>query len=142
MRPSLLGLMALAACQPGPSGPVTETGALEPGDLRLASGEFYDGFSIQAREGQWIRVEVVAEGFDPYLILRSPAEEQSEVDDSDESDTRRTEIAVRATESGQWVALVTSFAPAATGTYSATIEVTDQAPVGAVDASQGPTIEV
>lgn len=142
MRLILLGLLALAACQPGPSGPVTETGALEPGDLQLASGEFYDGFSIQAREGQWIRVEVVADGFDPYLILRSPAEEQSEVDDSDASDTSRTQIAVRAGESGQWVALVTSFAPASTGTYSVTIGVTDEPPVGVVDDSQGPTIEV
>ena len=141
MRLLLLGLLALAACQTGAPGPITETGALEDDDLQLTSGELYDGFEVQAREGQWIRVAVVADGFDPYLIVRSPTEQQSEVDDSDEGDTRRTELAVRATESGRWTALVTSFAPGSTGTYSVTIEVTDEAPAG-LDDGRGPTIEV
>lgn len=138
----LLVLLALSACQSSPQGPVAEAGALEDGDLQLASGEFFDAFDVRAREGQWIRVEVVAEGFDPYLILRSPTEEQSEVDDSDEADTTRTEMAVRAGESGRWEVLVTSFAPGATGSYRLTTEVTDAPPPGhGGNADQGPTIE-
>ena len=128
MRPFLLGLLALGACRPGPQGPLAEDGTLGDGDLQLDTGEFFDAFEVRAREGQWIRVEVAAEGFDPYLILRGPDREQSEVDDSDEGDTTRTEMAVRATESGRWTVVVTSFAPGATGAYRVTAEVTDAAP--------------
>lgn len=148
MRALLPLLLCLAACQSGPTGPVTEAGSLEAGDMTLASGEFYDSFSVNAREGQWIEVEVIADGFDPYLILRSPSEEQSEMDDSEEGDTSTTRMAIRAPESGRWLALVTSYAPGGTGTYTVTYSVSDQAPTGLTpdpassDSSEAETIDV
>lgn len=125
---ALVLLLGLAACQPTASGPVTATGRLEAGDPTLASGEWYDGYTVAAREGQWITFRVQAEGFDPYLILRSPTDEQTEVDDSDPVDTSSTQLSVEATASGQWIGVVTSYAPGESGPYTVTYHVTDAPP--------------
>lgn len=140
-------LLFAAACESGPTGPVTETGTLEAGDMTLGSGEFYDIYTFSVREGQWIEMEVTARGFDPYLILTSPDESQSEVDDSEEGDTATTRMAIRAGESGRWIGVVTSYAPGGTGSYTVTYRVSDTAPSGVsspvlADSTGGETIQV
>ena len=136
MRPIVASAfaLALAACSSGPAEPVTEAGALEEGDTTLGTGELYDAYTTYAREGQWIRVSVQAQGFDPYLIVRSPSEAQSEVDDSEEGDETQVSIDVRADASGRWTTMVTSFAPGETGAYTVTTHVTDEPPPGATAA--------
>ncbi len=93
------------------------------------------------REGQWITVTVTTDRFDPYLIVRSPGLEQSEIDDAG-SDTGATRMSVRAGESGRWEVLVTSYAPGETGDYTLTYHVTDAAPADAVAPDAGETITV
>ena len=134
---ALIAALFVSGCGSAPEGPVTETGALEAGDLSLASGELYDSYPLTAREGQWITVTVTTDRFDPYLILRSPSQEQSEIDDS-QSDPTTTRMSVRAGESGRWEALVTSFAPGETGAYTVTYHVTDAAPPDAVTPDTAP----
>lgn len=131
MRLPLFALVGLAACSSAPSGPVTESGSLEVGDMTLQSGEYYDEFSVSAAEGQWIEVEVSAEGFDPYLIVRSPSGSQSDMDDSEAGNTTSTRSVLRADEGGSWDIIVTSYAPGGTGTYSVTYSVADAMPPGA-----------
>ena len=135
-----LAVAVLAGC--GPAGPVTEFGALEDGDPTLTSGEWYDGYAVTAREGQWISVVVTADGFDPYLILQSPGEGQSEVDDSDAGDTTTTRLAVRADASGRWEVVVTSYAPGESGRYTVTYGVSDERPTDGEAAPPGGTITV
>ena len=141
MRPLLLGLVALGACGGEPEGPVVRSGALEAGDRQLDSGEYADAFVVRASQGQWLRVEVVADGFDPYLIVRGPDRAQTEVDDSDPDDLTRAELAVRAAEAGRWTVVVTSFAPGATGTYRVTTTVSDTPPLSPAEPDR-PTITV
>ena len=100
------------------------------GDMTLQSGEYYDEFSVSAAEGQWIEVEVSAEGFDPYLIVRSPSGSQSDMDDSEAGNTTSTRSVLRADEGGSWDIIVTSYAPGGTGTYSVTYSVADARPGG------------
>ena len=131
MRLALAAAFLLAACAPGPTGPTTESGALEDGDMTLSSGEFFDPFTVRVSEGQWISVEVTAEGFDPYLIVRSPSGPQSDTDDSETGNTASTQSVVQATEAGRWDVIVTSYAPGETGSYTVTYEVTDVMPASA-----------
>lgn len=137
--PSLALLLAVAACSPGPAGPTTQSGTLEVGDMTLRSGEFFDPYAVRVTEGQWITVAVSTEGFDPYLIVRSPSGVQSEVDDSATGNTTSTQSVLRASEAGRWDVLVTSYAPGETGAYTVTIEVTDERPPGALTPPGPPT---
>lgn len=137
MRLLTLALAAsLAACSSASDGPVTEAGSLDASDRTLQSGEYFDQYRVTASEDQWIRVEVTAEAFDPYLIVRSPSGVQSDVDDSESGNTTTTTSVIRASEGGRWDVIVTSYAPGGTGSYSVTYEVTDVMPEGA--APRGP----
>ncbi len=125
-------LLSFAACQPAaPAGPVTESGVLELGDITLASGEYYDEYSVSAQTDQWLTVKVDAEGFDPYLIVLLPDGERSEIDDSEEANTTSVETVVRATSAGTHDIVVTSYEPGESGSYQITYEVSDTAPAGA-----------
>lgn len=114
---------------------MTESGTLELGDLTLTSGEYYDSYTVSADEGEWLSVNVVANGFDPYLIIQTPSGEQSDLDDSEESNTTSVQTVLRAQESGTWDINVTSYEPGETGTYDITYEVSDTAPAGAASSS-------
>ena len=138
---ALVAVLAVAGCSSAPSDPVSATGSLEAGDASLASGEFYDEYPLMAREGQWITVTVTTDRFDPYLIVRSPSQEQSEIDDAG-GDAGTTRMSVRAGESGRWEVLVTSYAPGETGDYTVTYHVTDSAPAEAVAPGSGETLTV
>lgn len=136
--PLAVPLIALAACTTrAPAGPTTEAGVLERGDLTLQSGEYFDAFAVTASGGQWITVEVTARDFDPYLIIRSPSGEQSDIDDSEHGNTTTTRSILRASEAGQWDILVTSYAPGESGAYSVTYEVSDERPADALDTVLG-----
>ena len=120
--------VALAACTSSPSGPVVETGALERGDATLTSGEYADRFTARLDEGQWLRVTLDAQGFDPYLVVRFPNGQQSDLDDSTPGDTTSVTMVMRAQEAGQFEILATTFRPGESGTYRLTYEVTDTEP--------------
>ena len=134
--PVLAALVVLAACGPAtPVGPVTESGSLEVGDLTLTSGEYYDSYTVTMDENEWLSVNVVADGFDPDLIIQTPSGEQSDLDDSEESNTTSVQTVIRAQESGTWDINVTSYEPGETGSYEITYEVSETAPAGAASSS-------
>ena len=105
-------------------GPVETAGALEPGDDTLATGELVDTHTVEAEPGQWVRVEVAAEGFAPYLILHSPDGVQTDVPGG----ARAAATAFVAPVAGRWEVLVTSAAPGGAGPYTLVVEVADAPP--------------
>ncbi|MEM0961985.1 MAG: hypothetical protein AAGK21_05505 [Bacteroidota bacterium] len=123
----------------GPPPPEERSGTLEDGDDTLQSGEYMDTFEVTAREGQWIRTELISGEFDPYLIIYSPTGEQTDVDDSSLGNTSMTKSIVEVTESGEWTILVTSFEPGESGAYDLTFEVLDERPG---DADEGTQVDV
>lgn len=128
-------LFVFCACEPAPTGPISESGDLGLGDLTLSSGEYYDSYPISVGENQWLSVNVVADGFDPYLIIRTPSGNQSELDDSEESNLTSVQTVIRAQEGGTWDVAVTSYEPGETGSYTMTYEISDTAPAGAASST-------
>ncbi|WP_412063160.1 hypothetical protein [Rubrivirga sp. IMCC45206] len=112
------------------------TGTLQDGDDTLVSGEFLDPYEVIAREGQWIRAQVLSGDFDPYLMVLSPTGDQTEVDDSAAGNTSMTKAVLEATEAGKWTIVVTSFAPGETGDYELTFDVLDTRPDDADEGQQ------
>lgn len=112
------------AARPAPSAGGGETerfsGALDDGDETLDDGEFVDTYEIEAAAGQTITVDLAGSGFDTYLILRAPSDEQTDNDDLD-GDTARSQIVHEATESGTWTVGVTSYEAGETGAYRLTV---------------------
>lgn len=129
----------LAACNSAPDGPVTETGELATGDLTLNGGEFYDRYTVRLKEGQWLKMDLRSTGFDPYLVLRTPGGEQSDMDDSTPGDTTHVELIHHATAAGQFEVIATSYASGETGAYTLVYEVTDAEPAsGATTTATAP----
>ena len=126
-RPALTPLPVLAALLVGAGcarGPVETAGALEPGDDTLATGELVDTHTVEAEPGQWVRVEVAADGFAPYLILHSPDGVQTDVPGG----ARAAATAFVAPVAGRWEVLVTSATPGGAGAYTLVVEVADAPP--------------
>lgn len=124
----------LAACNSAPAGPVTETGDLATGDLTLTGGEFQDNYTVRAKSGQWIKVDLRSTAFDPYIILRTPSNQQSENDDHG-GDRNHSQVVYQVTEDGQFQIIATSFATGETGAYTLVYEVTDAQPAASAGAA-------
>lgn len=125
-RPAPVATLLLSLLAAGCSGgPVETAGALEPGDDTLATGELVDTHTVKAEPGQWVRVEVAAEGFAPYLILHSPDGVQTDVPGG----ARAAATAFVAPVAGRWEVLVTSAAPGGAGAYTLVVEVADAPPM-------------
>lgn len=102
-------------------------GELSVGDPTLSSGEYIDTYKFEGKAGQTVVIDLQADGFDPYLILRSPSGEQTENDDWEGSSTHaRMELTL--TENGNHRVTVTSFKKGDTGTYRLQIPGGEDAP--------------
>jgi hypothetical protein len=103
-----------------------ETGTLASGDRTLASGQYYDEYQIEAREGDIVAF-LMSYDFDPYLILIPPAGDSFQNDDfGGSSYLSRLEVPVGRKISGSntvpaagtWKVRVTSHEPGETGEYA------------------------
>ena len=65
-------------------------GELESGDDTLTSGEFVDSYEFEGSPGQHVAIDLRSSAFDTYLILKDPAGEQTENDDSDDGSASAT----------------------------------------------------
>ena len=117
------GGVASVALQPG----LGEYGYLDHGDNVLEAGEYCDHFTFEGRAGAFAVVELRAETFDPYLIVRAPSGEQLENDDF-EGDASRAVVAFRIQESGTYTVGVTSYQALETGIYGLLLEIQADAP--------------
>ncbi len=105
--------------------PQTQTGELAAGDRTLDTGELADSYPLTVQAGQTVVVDVRTDGeLDPYVILRAPSGAQEENDDY-ESSVTHSRVEHVATESGSYDAIVTSYEPGETGSYTATLTVRD-----------------
>ncbi|MGB3543134.1 hypothetical protein [Rubrivirga sp.] len=122
------------------------SGTLVAGDVTLETGEFMDSYNILAREGQWIKAEVVSGDFDPHIMVISPTGVQTDVDDSALENTSMTKAILEASEGGEWTVIVTSFEPGESGSYELAYGALDEEPEDAAEGTQvvpdeDPTIE-
>jgi hypothetical protein len=106
------------------SGAFAQTGALEPGDLRLNSGEYYDLFSYETTSPVTLAIELTSESFDVYLILLDAS--NAVVAEFDDTEGFATDIreSVTLENPGSYTLVVTSAFAGETGRYSLRISET------------------
>ena len=98
-------------------------GRLESGDDTLGSGEFVDRYEFEGSPGQHVAIDLRSSAFDTYLILKDPAGEQTENDDTDDGgDVGHSIVEADLTEAGTYQVLVTSYETGENGAYSLTID--------------------
>lgn len=95
-------------------------GELSANDTRLNTGEYFDEQSFEWAVGTSLRIEARSGDFDAYLIVKSPAGEQRDNDDSSPGVTNAG-IDYLVSESGTHRVLVTSYRAGETGAYELAI---------------------
>ena len=119
-------------------------GVLEEGDLTLDSGEYQDGYVIDAQAGQMVSVALASSAFDPYVALQLPDGSFVQNDDWEgRSDLSRVDLL--APETGRYRVLATSYRAGVSGAYQVQVSLGDGlvaqvAP--AVPSGQGRTLGV
>lgn len=104
---------------------IERDGRLESGDETLTTGEFVDTYEFEGSPGQHVAIDLRSAAFDTYLILKDPAGEQTENDDSDDGGgVGHSAIEADLTEAGTYRVLVTSYESGENGAYSLTIDPT------------------
>lgn len=103
----------------------THRGTLEAGDVQLTEGEYFDQYSVEARAGQRIIVDLRSPDFDTYLILEAPGGEAERNDDYDE-DTMHSHVEMVAPEDGSYAITVTTFSAGSIGDYVVRVVVVDE----------------
>jgi len=93
----------------------TVSGALQPGDPTLGSGEYVDTFTFQGQRGQRVAVELTSSAFDAYTMLTTPSGEQIDNDDGEDGTNSRLDTVL--SETGEYSVAVTSYSPGETGSY-------------------------
>jgi hypothetical protein len=104
----------------------TYDGSLDPGDEQLKQGEYYDSYPVHVDAGQWIEVDMTSDDFDTYLILIAPSG-AAEHNDDFEGSLQRSNLRVRATETGIWNAIATSYSAREVGRYRLEISLSGRA---------------
>ena len=109
-----------AGVQGGDKGTQSYSGRLEKGDEQLSSNEYFDMYTFQASAGEEVAVDLRSNDFDPFLILMSPTDKDTQNDDYDGSSSH-SRVEKVLDESGEWRVVVTSYSPGDMGAYDLTI---------------------
>jgi hypothetical protein len=93
-----------------------ESGRLERGDLTLTSGEYFDEYPFEGRQGETVTIDLRSTQFDPYVMLTGPGDLR-EANDDYEGDATRSLISMALPADGSYRVLVTSYKPGESGVY-------------------------
>lgn len=140
LRRALAVMFAFPSLLAAQGSPVVHRGSLGGGDSQLRSGEYYDRYTFEGRAGQRMVFDLRATGFDPYLIVVAPSEDQKENDDFEGSSSHsRLELTLE--ETGTYKVVVTSYKKDETGSYELRIEGGGTGVAPAPAAAGGPRVE-
>jgi hypothetical protein len=92
------------------------SGTLGEGDMQISSGEWMDAFPVSGQAGErWI-VDLRSSSFDPFLIVRTPDEEQVQNDDFEGANDRSL-IDYTLPVTGDYLIGVTTYRAGEAGSY-------------------------
>jgi hypothetical protein len=98
-------------------------GQLAEGDSRLASGEYSDVYTMQARRGQTYTIRMNSSEFDPYLLVRGPGGLSVDNDDDPAgAGSLDSRLVFTAAEDGEVQIRATSYQSGETGRYALSLE--------------------
>jgi hypothetical protein len=101
---------------PTSGGPERWSGTLGEGDAVISSGEWMDPILVDGRAGErWI-IDLRSSSFDPFLVLRTPQEEQL-INDDFEGANDRSLIDYTLPVDGQYIIGVTTYRAGMSGSY-------------------------
>lgn len=104
---------AAASLRPGE----TKDGLLEPGDEATGDGPFEDRWTLDARAGERLRIEMRSDHFDSYLTVLGP-EGQAVGSDDDGLGDRDAVVTMRAAAAGRYTVFASSYGESpTTGAY-------------------------
>ncbi len=131
MRPVAMMIGIAAALFFAASAPAEEQvfeGRLAAGDPVLASdGTFYRIHEFEASEADELRIDLMSEDFDAFLIVHSPTGEIFTDDDGGEGLNSR--LAITANATGVWRAYANTFTEGETGRYTLRVRTLDPGPI-------------
>jgi hypothetical protein len=117
---ALAGLTTMSAAQEQVTIGRTVNGELTSSDSTLPSGEYYDRYVIDGREGQLVDVRLNAADHDAYVQINGP-DGFTAANDDDPDNGLNSRIVVRLPATGRYTILATSYAPRETGAYTLAI---------------------
>lgn len=121
----------LAAQQPVAIQPGRVRGSLGPGDATLSGGEFTDAYTLVGRAGQRFIIRLTATAFDPYLLMRGPADFSQDNDD-EASGSTAARLDVRLPVDGTYRIVATSYRTGEQGDYELDVQDATGSAVAAV----------
>lgn len=95
-------------------------GVLQTGDSQLSSGEFFDTYLFDGVAGQSVTIQLSSGDFDPYLLVRGPANFSQDNDDISQSD-HNSRLTMRLPVTGRYRISATSYSSGETGRYRLSI---------------------
>lgn len=126
-----LGAAALDQISPDGSEQTFE-GALSRNDGKLDSGEYRDIYQIEAREGQWVEIDLTSQEFDPYVLARIVGADENCAENDDYRGSAERAYAVAQMDRDGVVAIsATSDTVGERGDYVLRVRVTNDRPAGA-----------
>lgn len=99
----------------------TVSGTLAPGDDRLDSGEYRDGWTLRGRRGDRVAVRLSSSDFDPYLMVRGLGLSEDNDDDSMQRGSLDSRLDFVFPEDGEVEISATSYQPGESGRYSLSV---------------------
>lgn len=110
---SVTGWETPEAPPPGRSASITvgqsKDGVLEPGDELAGDGPYQDRWTVTARAGQRLRVDMHSSDFDSYLVLLGPDGGTLASDDDGGAEGNDASLGLRAPTAGTYTVLATSY---------------------------------
>jgi CHAT domain-containing protein len=99
--------------------PTTVTGELTPSSDTLEDGSYVEVYPFDGEVGQWLRIDLVSDAFDAYLILVDPEGDFLATND-DGGEGVNARLAVNLPSTGTYEIWVNTFSPGEVGPYTLT----------------------
>jgi hypothetical protein len=101
----------------------TARGSLASGDEAMRTGELYDTWRFQGRQGQRLVVRLAAGDFDPYLLVRGPGDFSADNDDdTSERGSKNSRLDITLPADGEYRFVATSYRPGESGAYTLSVQ--------------------
>ena len=100
------------------------TGTLEPGDYELPSGAYGDLWTVQARAGQTLNVDLISPNFDALLTLIDTQNSEVVAEDDDSGEETDSRIRLDLSENGEYLIVASSYAAGEVGDYELRVDAT------------------
>jgi serine protease Do len=94
-----------------------EQGGLGPGDDTLQDGSYFQEFNFRGQAGQSVRLRLVSNSFDTYLLLLDPAGNTLAENDDASPSTTNSELIVTLPGDGQHTVIVNAYNPGEQGEF-------------------------